>query len=136
VLTDKGVHVARSFGKVVDDGRSRGGLQHRYIVQWLVEQFEKEGWKASIEYDVGGGKRADILVQGIAVEVELGKSEIVDNVKKNRDEGLGVLVVSPHEVISSVASKLKAAAIEVPVVTPDQAVSQLKSIMPSAGKLK
>jgi len=136
VLTDKGVHVARSFGKVVDDGRSRGGLQHRYIVQWLVEQFEKEGWKVSVEYDVGGGKRADILVNGIAVEVELGKSEIVENVKKNRDEGPHVLVVSPHEAISSVTSKLTAAAIEVPVVTPDQAVSQLKSIMPSAGRVK
>src|SRR5207249_7063301 len=83
VLTDKGIRVARSFGKVVDDGRSRGGLQHRYTVQWLVEQFEKEGWRTSVEYDVGGGKRADILVNGTAVEVELGKSEIVDNVKKN-----------------------------------------------------
>ena len=75
-------------------------------------------------------------MNGIAVEVELGKSEIVDNVKKNRDEGLGVLVVSPHEVISSVASKFNDAAIEVPLVTPDQAVSQLKSMMPSAGRLK
>ena len=104
-------------------------------MQWLVEQFEKEGWKASVEYDVGGGKRTDILVNGIAVEVELGKSEIVDNVKKNRAEGLGVLVISPHEVIDSVASKLKAAAIEVSVVTPDQAVSHLKSNL-NAGRAK
>ena len=66
-------------------------------------------------------------MNGVAIEVELGKSEIVENVKKNRDEGLDVLVVSPHEVINSVANKLNAAAIEVPVVTPDQAVSRLKS---------
>ena len=127
VLTVKGIQVIRGFGKVVDDARSKGGLQHRYIIQWLSEQFEKEGWKTSIEYDVGGGKRTDILVNGVAVEVELGKSEIVDNVKKNRDEGLDVLVVSPHDVIDSVAAKLKAAAIDVAVVTPDQAVSRLKS---------
>ena len=103
-----------------------------------MERFEKEGWKTSVEYDVGGGKRADILVNGIAVEVELGKSEIVENVKKNREQGLGVLVVSPHEVIDSVANKLRAADIEVPVVTPDQAVSQLESNLThlNAGRAK
>ncbi len=126
VLTDKAIQVAHGFGIVVDDARSRGGLQHRYIVQWLVEQFEKEGWKTFVEYDIGGGKRTDILANGVAVEVEMGKSEIVENVKKNREEGLEVLVVSPHGIIDSVAGKLRDADIHVPVVTPDQAVSQLK----------
>jgi len=80
---------------------------------------------------VGGGKRTDILVNGVAVEVEMGKSEIIDNVKKNRDEGLEVLVVSPNEIVDSVASKLRDAGIQVPLVTPDQAVSHLKSNLTS-----
>ncbi len=117
---------------MVADSRAKSELQHRYIVQWLG----KEGWKASVEYDVGGGKRTDILVQGTAVEVEMGKSGIVENVKKNGDEDLAVLVVAPHEVIGSVASKLRIVPIEVPVVTPDQAVSQLKSTKPFAGRAK
>jgi len=127
VPTDKGVQLLRSLGVEVRDSRSLGGPRHRFIVQWLVEQFEKEGWKASVEYDVGGGRRTDILVNGIAVEVEMGKSDIVENVKKNREEGLGVLVVSPSSVVNSVVNKLRAAGIEVPVVTPDQVVSEIKS---------
>lgn len=126
VPTDKGIQLLRSLGVEVRDSRSLGGPRHRFIVRWLVEQFEKEGWKASVEYDVGGGRRTDILVNGIAVEVEMGKSDIVDNVKKNREEGLGVLVVSPSEVINAVANKLLAAGIDAPVVTPDQAVSRIK----------
>lgn len=127
VPTDKAVRLLQSLGVDVSDSRSLGGPHHRYIVQWLVEQFEKEGWKASMEYDVGGGRRTDILVNGIAVEVEMGKSDIVGNVRKNREEGLGVLVVSPSEVLSAVSDKLLAAGIDVPVVTPDQAVSRIKA---------
>jgi len=135
VLTDRGSEFVRGLGVGgLPQSRNEGGLHHRYIIQWLVEQFEKEGWTASVEYDVGGGKRTDILVNGIAVEVEMGKSDIIGNINKNKNEGLGVVVVSPGEVINSVSSKLNGAGIEVPVVTPDQAVSQIKSNLIRAGR--
>src|SRR5438128_1018826 len=127
-LTDKGMQFARRLGKNVKDSRSSGGLHHRYIVQRLEDQFRDLGWKAITEYELAEGRRTDILVNDkVAIEVEMGKSEIVENVKKNLEAGFDVIVVSTQQAISSVIDKLAKQGLgQTRVVLPDQVVLCVK----------
>lgn len=102
-------------------GRDRDGrasFQHEYWKQRLAEDFESQGYEAAMEVPRGTGGRADLVAirNGLTavIEVETGKSEVVENVKKNLREGFTDILV---------------------VVTDEDAVRRVKKHLDKAGLL-
>ena len=67
----------------------RAGLEHRYWVRAAAAHFEERGYEVSREHPIEGNGAIDILAERpgerVAVEVETGKSDIAENLRKIRD---------------------------------------------------
>src|SRR2546425_1027837 len=90
--------------------------------------LKDQGWRTVTEHELAEGRRTDILVNDrVAIEVEMGKSEIVENVKKNLEAGFDVIVVSTQQAISSVKDKLAKQGLgQTRVVLPNQVALCIK----------
>jgi len=84
-LTENGRAVCE--GEHIDPGpRHRESLEHRYWVRQTCKHFEKQGYTTTCEHPVKGNGAVDILAQKarrqVVIEVETGKSDIQNNIKK------------------------------------------------------
>ena len=103
-LTDSGRSVCRSVG--IDPGPApREGLEHRYWIKRTAEHFEKQGYEVTRGHQIEGNGIVDLLAtrggQRIAVEVETGKSNVSENLRKTQRAGFDRVVlvaVSPVAV--------------------------------------
>ena len=89
-LTDLGRKVCTGEG--IDPGPvPRASLEHRFWIRKAREHFEKKGYEVECEHPVKGNGAIDILAarpgERVAVEVETGKSDIGENLRKIRGAG-------------------------------------------------
>lgn len=73
-----------------------GGMEHEFWRQRLRERCERRGCLVQEEYDVGGGKRVDLLARqrerSFYIEVETGKSDVHGNIAKCQGQGATLIV--------------------------------------------
>ena len=64
----------------------QGGIVHEYWKNKYAEKYRLEGFEVIIEEPIGNGKSVDLTAkknnQYIAIEIETGRSNILDNIKK------------------------------------------------------
>ena len=103
----------------IDPGpRPRESLEHTFWVNRAATHFEKKGCEVSLEYQVEGNGAIDVMAQRsgqkIAIEVETGKSDIKENLRKIKNAGFDrivfmatspVAVVACHKAIDSAKGK-------------------------------
>jgi len=83
----------------IDQGRTDryGGAVHRYWVKQIAEHLKAKGYEVTKEYPLGSGRTIDILARKnnrkIAFEIETGKSDILNNIRKCRDAGISDVTV-------------------------------------------
>jgi len=84
-LTEFGRSICNAAG--IDPGPlRRPGLEHQYWIQQASRYFQDEGFNITIEYQVKNNGAVDILAERnedkVAVEIETGKSDITQNIRK------------------------------------------------------
>jgi hypothetical protein len=91
-LADSGRAAMRQKGYDIQDRRS-GGPVHEYWRLWAAEHFTKKGCQVELEKPIGSGKTIDIVISkkgsSAAIEIETGKSDAVENIRKCLDAGYG-----------------------------------------------
>lgn len=95
-LTDAGRKFAQLAGIDVPP-TVRPGLEHRFWVAQTTDHLEREGWRVEAEHRLIGGGFVDLLAERggrrMAVEIETGKSDIVQNINKLADEEIDELLL-------------------------------------------
>lgn len=83
----------------------RASLEHQYWVGKVAEHFEKQGYSLSHEHVIAGNGAIDLLAERpgerVAIEVETGKSDIRENIRKVQEAGFDrvvLLATSPTAV--------------------------------------
>ena len=95
-LTQSGRAVCPSIG--VDPGPPpRASLEHTFWAAQAARHFEAKGYQVRHEYRVDGNGNVDLLAERpgerLAIEIETGKSNIVENLRKLQDAGFDRLLV-------------------------------------------
>jgi len=97
-LTEKGDKVLQEMGYIITRKRE-GGPEHEYWKLRIAEHLRKNGYETKIECPLGEGKTVDIVAsrdgQNIAIEIETGKSNAVENVLKNLNKEFSIIIVVP-----------------------------------------
>jgi hypothetical protein len=74
-----------SLGMKSDSNR-KGGLVHQYWSMKVANYYRHEGFKVRYEVSISQGKTVDLVIekdnQKIAVEIETGKSNAIENIRK------------------------------------------------------
>jgi len=111
-LTKKG---RSALGRVSPQAKRRGSGEHEYWKGKLANHLRSEGYEVAEELPIGGGKTVDLVAskggQRIAIEIETGKSDPVENVAKNLEHGFGHVVccVVKDELAARIADAIEAA---------------------------
>jgi hypothetical protein len=91
--------------------RDRNGLEHRYWKWKIADYYRKKGYKVFIEKKINGN--VDVAVKkdnlAIAIEIETGKSDYIQNIKKDLKAGYSLVVsVAINELVERrIREKLK-----------------------------
>jgi len=84
-LTEMGEKALREMGYKIEKKRE-GGPEHEYWKHRIAKHLKKKGYEIEIESPIGEGKTVDIVAykgeEKIAVEIETGKSDVFENVRK------------------------------------------------------
>jgi hypothetical protein len=84
-LTEQSEKLLRENGHEVSRKRE-GGPEHEYWKQRVAELLKSNGFIVELESLIGEGKSVDILAvrdgQRLAIEIETGKSNVMDNIRK------------------------------------------------------
>ncbi|MDD5551320.1 MAG: DUF87 domain-containing protein, partial [Candidatus Omnitrophica bacterium] len=96
-ILDKGKKELGFLGVNFSDTQRKGGIEHKYWVNQAAEHYKKQGYQVEIEKPIGEGKAVDIVIsmgdETIAVEVETGKSDAMENVNKCLNTGFKEIMV-------------------------------------------
>jgi hypothetical protein len=91
--TEKGRNLMEYLGFKVKSLPKNASLQHEYYKELVAREYESKGDKIIKEYPLGGGKAVDLVAtegdERIAIEVETGKSDIKENIRKCKEAGFG-----------------------------------------------
>lgn len=94
-ITDKGIEVLRNTGHSVK--KASEGIEHRFWKEKIAEYYSKQGYDVKIEEERNGS--ADIVLRKgkdrIAVEIETGNSEPLDNIRRNLEAGFESVICVP-----------------------------------------
>jgi hypothetical protein len=75
-----------TFEIAVKESKRHGGIIHEYWKHKYAEKYREIGYEVAIEYPVGNGKSVDVVAEKegekIAIEIETGRSNIVNNLMK------------------------------------------------------
>lgn len=97
-VTGFGKEVLKGEGVKVNGSWRRGGVLHQYWCKAVKKEYEEKGYKVFEEYRIGGGKAVDLMaVKGeerVAIEIETGKSNWRENVRKCGEMELQIKVVN------------------------------------------
>jgi hypothetical protein len=111
-LTEAGRELLRTFGVSLPCGHGRGGLEHQWWCQTIVDWLSDLGLKASIEDDKYGA-RVDVVtttVDGrfLAIEVETSPGHELENIQKDVSAGFKSVVslVRDQAAVTRVQTRL------------------------------
>ena len=95
-LTDAGRGACQRLGS--DPGpRPRASLEHSYWADRLSARYEAQGFRVKHEHAVPGDGVVDLVAENdtarVAIEVETGKSDVAENVRKLRGAGFDRIVL-------------------------------------------
>ena len=95
-LTDAGRGLCTQIG--VDPGPApRASIEHQFWVKMATAYYEDKGYEVTAEFAVPGDGFTDLLAERpgerIAIEVETGKSDTLENLTKLRGAGFDHIVV-------------------------------------------
>lgn len=95
-LADHGRVAYRSIG--IDPGPpSRPGLEHSFWMRRAAQYFENQGFDLTREHPVADNGTIDLLAQRpgerVAIEIETGKSDVKENIRKLRHAGFERIVL-------------------------------------------
>lgn len=95
-LTDAGRSTGQRLG--IDTGpQPRASLEHSYWADRLSAHYEARGLRVTLEHAVPGDGVVDLVAEDarerIAIEVETGKSDVAENVRKLRGAGFDRIVL-------------------------------------------
>lgn len=98
-VTEKGKSLLSLEGIKVKTLPKNASLEHEYYKQLVAEQYRKEGYTVEEEVPIGDGKTVDLVAsrdgKRIAIEIETGKSDVEENVRKCREAGFDYIAVVP-----------------------------------------
>jgi hypothetical protein len=103
--TEKGRELLASWGIQPKALPHNGSLSHEYTKKRIAEEYRSRGYHVEEEYPLGGGKAVDLMAtkgdERIAIEVETGKSQVNENLRKCKEAGFEKVVVvrtngTPH----------------------------------------
>lgn len=90
----------RYFDPIESDTQGSASLAHRYWQKWWADQLRTEGFDVQTEVPRGPDKRDgrfDVFgrrgLQTIAVEIETGKSDVVENAKRGLRVGIDAILL-------------------------------------------
>lgn len=112
-LSKKGTEIARKLGIKTNVCGRPASLEHEYWKERVADYMSKKGFQVEQEKKIGNGKAIDIEVryknQVFAVEIETGKSDAVENIRKDLDAGMEyVLTVTTNvEAEDKIKKKLQ-----------------------------
>jgi hypothetical protein len=103
-LSKEGKNVLRKSGIEIPDQRE-GGPAHEYWKYRIAEHCKQMGYQVEIEKPLGQGQSVDIDAShesgSIAIEIETGKSDAVENINKNLEAGYSkVFSLGLNKIIS------------------------------------
>ena len=116
-LTEEGLESARQLGIEVGDVTSRAGILHEYWRHVVRDYFEARGYEVEEEKHIPGNGALDLEARRsgdlVAIEIETGKSDAVQNVRKALDAGYErILVVAVDAgALESVGSAIRKAGV-------------------------
>ncbi len=94
-LRKKGSHLLKKLGYDTENRIRQYGLLHEFWKDKVKRYYEKLGYKVTSEEKLNG-ERADLVAEKdeerIAVEIESGGSEAIENIKKCLDAGFSLVV--------------------------------------------
>lgn len=103
-LTDLGRSVCDHLGMEAGSA-ARPGLEHRFWVNKIKNHFEDQNYEVVLDHQVPGDGIIDLVAERageqIAIEVETGKSDIEQNIRKHQNSGFAriiLLATSPAAV--------------------------------------
>lgn len=112
VLTEEGENILKKMGYEIGKKRE-GSTEHEYWKYRIAEFLRSRGYQVEIEKPIGEGKAVDMVaikdVERIAIEIETGKSDVVENIVKSLDEGFSRIIVVPLNLKakSEISMKMK-----------------------------
>lgn len=90
-LSDKGKNQVASWGIRVKSREKNASLTHEYYKEMVARDYEAKRYKGIKEYPLGGGKAVDLVAtrgnERIAIEIETGKSDVKENIRKCKEAG-------------------------------------------------
>jgi hypothetical protein len=106
MLTAAGEDVVRKHGGSVQRS-GRAGMEHEFWRARLRERCERRGYTVTEEYNLGDGKRVDLLARCgervILIEVETGKSDVQENIAKCTGHGTLVVFFTNRDAMEAAA---------------------------------
>lgn len=94
-VTDAGRSACSSIGIEIGPA-PRASLEHQYWVMKTAEHFEKKGYGLTREHVIKGNGAIDLLAERpgerVAIEIETGKSDIPENMRKISTAGFDRIV--------------------------------------------
>jgi len=98
-LTDEGCTVLRYWGVPVRTLPKNASLEHEYWKKIVAEEYRMKGYDVGEEVNIGDGKAVDLVAtkdgKKIAIEIETGKSDMENNIRKCRKAGFTNVIVVP-----------------------------------------
>lgn len=112
VLTEKGENILKKMGYEIEKKRE-GSPEHEYWKYRIAGFLKSKGYQVEIEDPIGGGKTVDIVAtkddEKIVVEIETGKSDVIENIVKSLDKWFSRIIVVPLNLKakSEISMKMK-----------------------------
>ena len=94
--TQQGKEILKDLGIKPSNNR-HGGVEHEYWRMKTANHYKEQGYKIQYEYPLSNGKTVDLVAEKdgkkIAIEIETGKSNAEENIRKCLESGLFEKVV-------------------------------------------
>lgn len=96
-LTQDAGSLLASFGVKVKSLPKNASLEHEYYKELVARHYRLNGYEVEKEVPIGEGKEVDLVAtkgnESIAIEVETGKSDVEENIRKCKEAGFEKVVV-------------------------------------------
>ncbi len=88
----------------------KGGVLHEYWRMKTANHYKAKGYKVRYEYPIGNGKTVDLVIEKdnekTAVEIETGKSDYMENIRKCSDFNKTIIVATSPQAEKQIKEKL------------------------------